>query len=379
MRIFYIYRLINHFNGAERIIVDKANCLVKMFGYDVYMITVDQGNHPINYPVDNNVHIVDLNIRTHSPYDFKQGWKRWKEKWRVSRLFTCKLHELIDQVSPDVIICLSDTLTNWVIESHRNVPLIVESHTIFKKNLHWGNGKTPLTGLFYRWFTLINIRRADVVVPLTKSDANYWKYVNNNVEVITNVVRLNPLGRFSDCLPKHVIFVSRISYQKGIPYLLKIWESVYDRHPDWHLDIFGENECDEYYDRLLSKSACNVRVYEPTVNIYEHYVNSSISILTSLFEPFGLVLPEAMSCGLPVVSFDSDYGPREIITDGVDGFLIPLFDVELFVDRICKLIESPELRLRMGRAGIQSSKRYAPEVVMPKWKDLFERLTDKTD
>ena len=88
----------------------------------------------------------------------------------------------------------------------------------------------------------------------------------------------------------------------------------------------------------------NIHVHEPISNIFKCYIESSILLLTSVYEPFGLVLVEAMSCGLPVVSFDSDYGPREIISNEVDGFLIPNFDVDLFSERVCQLIEDENRR-----------------------------------
>ena len=119
----------------------------------------------------------------------------------------------------------------------------------------------------------------------------------------------------------------------------------------------------------------NIRVNDGTPDIFDRYCDSSIFILTSVYEPFGLVLPEAMSCGLPVVSFDCDYGPREIITDGVDGYLVPLGNVEMFADRVCQLIENPLLRQKMGQAGILSSKRFSPEIIMPQWDKLFKRIT----
>jgi len=97
-------------------------------------------------------------------------------------------------------------------------------------------------------------------------------------------------------------------------------------------------------------------------------------LLTSVHEPFGLVLPEAMSCGLPVVSFDCPYGPADIISDGVDGFLVKDRNIRVFADRVCLLIENEELRVRMGREGITSSQRYKTGVIMPLWNSLFERL-----
>jgi glycosyltransferase involved in cell wall biosynthesis len=97
-------------------------------------------------------------------------------------------------------------------------------------------------------------------------------------------------------------------------------------------------------------------------------------LLTSLYEPFGLVLPEAMSCGLPVVAFDCPYGPADIITDGVDGFLIKDRDIEAFADRVCQLIESEELRCQMGKQGVVSSQRYRADRIMPMWNRLFQEL-----
>ena len=100
-------------------------------------------------------------------------------------------------------------------------------------------------------------------------------------------------------------------------------------------------------------------------------------LLTSIYEPFGLVMPEAMSCGLPVVAFDCPYGPADIITDGVDGFLIRNRDVRAFADRVCQLIEDEALRRQMGQKAIVSAQRYAPERIMPLWKELFESLLSK--
>ena len=118
----------------------------------------------------------------------------------------------------------------------------------------------------------------------------------------------------------------------------------------------------------------NIHVHEPTANIMEVYREHSILLLTSLYEPFGLVLPEAMSCGLPVVAFNCPYGPADIISDGVDGFLIKNRNVETFAECVCQLIEDEDLRIRMGHAGILSSKRYRSEVIMQRWVNLFEQL-----
>jgi glycosyltransferase involved in cell wall biosynthesis len=108
--------------------------------------------------------------------------------------------------------------------------------------------------------------------------------------------------------------------------------------------------------------------------IFEAYRDCCFLISTSLFEPFGLVIPEAMSCGLPVVAFDCPYGPADLIADQKDGFLIQDRDLAAFADRVCELIENEELRLKMGQTAKLSSKRYDAEAVMPLWMQLLGQL-----
>lgn len=140
------------------------------------------------------------------------------------------------------------------------------------------------------------------------------------------------------------------------------------------LDIYGEGENEEQVHREVETMNVNIVLHSPTDAIMEKFRESSILVLTSEFEPFGLVMPEAMSCGLPVVSFDCPFGPESIITDGVDGFLVRNRSVSDFADRICQLIEDEPLRIRMGKAAVLSAQRYAADIIMPQWQNLFETL-----
>ena len=157
--------------------------------------------------------------------------------------------------------------------------------------------------------------------------------------------------------------------------LLDIWKKVQYVHNDWNLHIFAG--FGEQYDQLrpiVEQPELNVFLHSPTPYIIDEYIKNSILLMTSLTEPFGLVLPEAMSCGLPVVAFDCPYGPADIISDGVDGFLVRDRNISEFVEKVCILIDDITLRQKMGAAGILSSKRYAPKIIMPKWKSLFEQI-----
>jgi glycosyltransferase involved in cell wall biosynthesis len=164
--------------------------------------------------------------------------------------------------------------------------------------------------------------------------------------------------------------VGRLVEQKGLPDLIEIWRIVNNRHSDWQLDVFGNGEMKSIPDIKLF-------VHPPTKNIMEEYLNSSMLLMTSVYEPFGLVLPEAMSCGLPVVTFDCPYGPADIITHESDGFIVQDRDISRYADYVCQLIESPGLRQTMGAVGIKASQRYHADKIMPQWQDLFVSLTSK--
>ena len=166
-----------------------------------------------------------------------------------------------------------------------------------------------------------------------------------------------------------------INKQKDIQSLLMIWSIVSIRHPDWHLHIYGGyGEEKKVLMDMIKEMDGNISVFPPTLDILAKYRESSLLLLTSLFEPFGLVLPEAMSCGLPVVAFDCPYGPREIIRDGVDGFVIENRDIDKFAEKVCLLMTDHNLRVKMGNEGIKSSSRFEGNKIMPLWINLFQSL-----
>jgi glycosyltransferase involved in cell wall biosynthesis len=104
---------------------------------------------------------------------------------------------------------------------------------------------------------------------------------------------------------------------------------------------------------------------------------ASMFLLTSEHEGFGLVLLEAMSVGLPVISYACPTGPRDLITDGENGFLIQPNDEDGFVEKVCRLIEDGELRMKMSENALRTSENYQMEKIINMWMDLFHSLRDK--
>ena len=373
MNIIYLTDTLALWGGIERVLSCKAKELTERFGYHVRILTTNQGTHPLPFEFSNNVSYVDLGINLHHQYRYR-SLTRLLFMHRSRKLFRTRLQEQINDFHADIVVLVMLNYADIVGELLTNIPWVFESHSSYYSE------KFERKSLFYRFNCLVNkwyLRRANGVIALTKKDAQNWQKVNSFTPVIPNVVFLNNTGKFSDYSSNHVIFAGRFFYQKGIDALIEIWKLVHQKHPDWILDIYGEGELKDYYARIIEQLNINIIIHHPEASILQRYCESSMLLLTSVYEPFGLVLPEAMSCGLPVVSFDCPYGPADIITDGVDGFLIKNRDILAFADRVCQLIEDKELRLRMGQAAIKSAQRYRADVIMPKWKELFEHLCRK--
>lgn len=375
MKILYVCDALAIPAGLERVVVEKANWLVEHGGYDACLLTVNQGRHPICFPLHPNVSFDDLDIQFHHQYHLP-FWRRLIKKYQLSHLFRERLAYKIKQEKPDVIVCTRLDYIRDVAKVKGSVPYIYESHSTRLASKFDGDS---LLRRLYVWYLQSAMRKADMVVALTNGDAEEWRKMAPNVCVIPNPVHLNTSGAYSSCKAKSVIYVGRFSRQKDIYSLLHIWTLVHQRHPDWSLHTYGGyGELRDVFFEKIRQMDANIYVHEPTIDIIERYKENSILLLTSQYEPFGLVLPEAMSCGLPVVAFDCPYGPADIITDSVDGFLVRNRSIEDFVDRMGTLIGDDDLRLKMGKAGIQSSKKYSFEEIMPLWTDLFKRLSPKS-
>lgn len=375
MRILYITDALAVWGGIERVLSDKTSYLAKQYGYDVHIVTTDQGDHPIPYPLDERVKVHDLDIKYHHQYKYR-GLTRLLEYWKLNRMFLKRLKDSISEIQPDVIVCIRIETINTILKAKGDIPLICESHSLCYAY------KYEKASLWYRLrfkLALGRVKKADCIVALTEGDANDWRKYNKNVVVIPNVVHLNGSGRYSELKSKIVIFAGRFSAQKDVWSLLKIWKIVHQNRPDWELHVYGEGEYrDEFINKTI-KEDIRIKVFHPTSEIFDKYLDSSMLVMTSCYEPFGLVLPEAMSCGLPVVAFNCPYGPADIISNGKDGFLIENRSIEAYAEKILYLMENNTIRTDMGKKAIQSSQRYHSQNIMGRWNELFESYKNRSD
>jgi len=379
MKIVYVFPQFVDSAGTERILIDKMNYLVEQEGYDITVVTNEQKDRPFVFPISSKIRHIDVDVSFLSLYKYNKITRCYK-LIEFYRQYKRKFCEVLSVIQPDAVI--ATTYYPYILSAIDACPLrfarVLESHTDkrYLKNSDSFYQRVTLTWLrsyFETEYVERKVRNFDVLVALNALDSDDWsRYVRT--KVIMNMVHLNPMGRFCSQDSKHVIFVGRYTEQKGIFDLFRIWELVSTKHPDWHLDLYGSGNL---YEDVLSESArldVNIHVHKPEGDIFEKYLDSAFLVLTSFFEPFGLVMPEAMSCGMPVIAFDCPSGPSMIINDGVDGFLVKNRDITQFAEKVCFLIENPDIRRSMGMAAASSAQRFAPEQVMPQWTSLFQNL-----
>ncbi len=374
MKLLYVESSLAIHGGIERVLTDKLNWLVESGKCEVLLLLVNQGDYPIVFPLSSKIDVQTINIMFHRIYRFPPIIRCYKS-FKLHRLFRKRLLDYIKVFSPDVIVFTRFEFACDVVSVKGDIPVVYESHNSYLAY------KFEKYSLLHRIQIILchrALKKVQMIVALTNGDAMEWKKLYSHVQVIPNMVHLNDTGFHSDCTNKSVIFVGRFSKQKNIGCLLRIWNVVHQSYPEWQLHIYGAygDEQNVLISEIEQLDA-NILVHNPTSDIYKKYVECSILLMTSQYEPFGLVLPEAMSCGLPVVAFDCPYGPADIITDGADGFVIKNKDINEYVDKVVLLIKDEGLRKEMGRKGQINAQRYNAYSIMPVWKQLFDKILNK--
>ena len=380
MKIAYILSSFIAKAGTERILSDKMNYLVKRYGYDITFITYEQGNHPMAFSLDKRIRVIDLNTRFFPLYKLNPV-RRVIAKSFQKRKLKSKLHDVLSVVNPDFVV-----LTTYDFDKYGSIltlpyRFVIESHICITDVRQEFRQHNVILKFFGKYLDSIHFKimnKADALISLTSADKTNWeKHVNIPIFVIPNLVTVYPndISCYSE-RSNRIICVGRLTRQKGFDYLIKAWAMISKKYPTWRIDIFGHGDMETTLNRMIidyKLSDCT-RINEQSDNIYEEYETSSIFVLSSRYEGFGLVLVEAMSCGVPCISFDCPNGPAELITHGEDGLLVPLGDIEKLAESIEWMITHEEERLRMSNNVRQKAKQYTAEVIMPQWVELFEKV-----
>lgn len=383
MKIVYVFDSLSRTGGTERILISKMNYLADIQGHEVFILTWNQSVQRYPFALSTKVKHIDIDVS----FDNEKHSLIRRIAFKIKTLMTLRqrMQKAIDDIHPDIIIattyqkpgltCTIKTKAIKIVESHcpRSLILGVDS-SIFAKN--WN-----ISIAYHRLSVLRSIhmaeRHCDCLVSLTSGDYGEWRRASMK-RIIPNMINTDHFYQ-SDCTHKRVICAGRLNEQKGFDLMVKAWKNVAARHKDWELAIFGDGELKEVLVQQVQiyNLSDSVKIMPFTDNIYKEYTQSSVFVLSSRYEGFGLVLAEAMSCGIPCISFDCHYGPSDIIKDGKDGLLVTNGDIAALANAICWMIEHDDERKAMGRRAKQNVDRYSPKVIMAQWNDLFHKLYNK--
>lgn len=355
MTLLYITNGINGSGGLERVLSVKASMLAEEYGYEVSILCLNDAHLNPFYEFSPKIKLSSISV-SGNPISYFLSYKKGIQKF-------------VNELQPDVISVCDDglkgfflpkiirTKAKWIYERHASIQL---------------NTDNSLKGRLLKNLMHKQVTKFDRFIVLTPGNIMEWG--KENVIAIPNPLSFgssveNPLSQ------KRLIVVGSHSFNKGYDLLLEVWSKLELLFPDWHLDVFGKKDPQETYVKMAQEmNLKNLHFHDPVRNIQKEYESSSILVLPSRSEGFGMVLIEAMECGVPCVSFDCPSGPGDIISDGLDGYLIPELDTVEMEEKLKKLMTDEILRNEMGRNAKEKAEKYSASEIVQEWDELFNTL-----
>ncbi len=382
MKLLYTIHSLYNPGGMERVLLNKIGWLRRNTEWEILVVTTDQKGRDLFFPLPEGVRMVDLGVN-YSDDNGKSFICKVAGYFRRRRLHRKRLTELLMAERPDVVDCLYPGECSFVPDIRDGSRKVMELHQ--SKMFHYQYNRSGLLGLADRYRARTDerlVRRFDRFVVLTEEDARMWGEIPG-MRVIPNAAKdicdgMRPNAGVASLDVRRVIAVGRLDYQKGFDRLIDAWVLVRKdgRFADWRLDIFGQGEWKEMLQRKIRTLGVgdSARLNAPVKDIAAEYKASSMLVMSSHYEGFPMVMVEAMSAGLPVVTFDYKCGPKDIIDDGRNGLLVKEGDIRGLADAMMSLMASPATLRRMSAEAKKVTERFSEEKVMGMWVRLYEGL-----
>ena len=366
MKLLYVVPNLNNGGGVARVLSIKTNFLIEKFGYEVHILTQNHGNSSLFYSFNEKIILHDM-ILEGANFQFLNNYRK-------------SLNKQVASINPDIIIVCDNGLKAFTVPFILNskTPIIFECHgsRFMEENVTNDMFFSNFLRKLKYSFKFFGASKFNKIITLSEENREEWS--KKNSIVIPNPIWFST-AKEADLSQKNVISVGRHTYEKGFDRLLEIWKKVIVKFPDWNLTIYGKSNPDFDLIALAKKLNIenNITFHEPIKNINEKYLEASIYLMPSRFEGFGMVLIEAMASGLPCISYDCPCGPRAIIKDNYNGFLIENGNENEFVKTVSNLIDNENLRIQIGKNSKESVNKYDIDEIMNLWDKLFTELVFK--
>lgn len=378
MKIVFCTNAICYAGGMERVTIAKANALAAIEGNEVWIAVTDNNFQPA-LPLDPKVHLKDLEI---DYFENESSIFAPIARYLKGKKHRSKLQSFLNEIKPD--ICISVGWSEKYFLPHLKVSskpkFIRETHYIKHYRINSATSFiSKMKAKYVEWYDYSwKIKAYDKIVVETQEDRDTsWDANDDKVMAIHNPIISKP-SAISDQTNKIVMACGRLAAVKNFSSLLDAWKIVEQKNPDWELRIWGDgvlkNNLQNKIDTLQLKTA---HLMGYSADVINKYSEASILALTSDFEGFSLAIVEAFAAGVPVASYSCPCGPKELVTNGVEGFLVNPGDHVALAERINYMIEHEDERKEMAKHAYEKSKGFELDAIASEWMALFRKLRSK--
>jgi glycosyltransferase involved in cell wall biosynthesis len=388
MKITFLLTTADAVGGTERAVFNQASELAAR--HDVRVLSVFKSRREQFFTPDERVrvdYLIDLTGSAPRPLrPTRVDDSMWPglsaqpsqivdRSWEAAfnRLSDLELELALQDTDTDILVTTTPALMALAVElAPAHVITVHQEHRVSELR---GTSGEPLRR---------HAARLDALAVLSERTRDWFAETLGDaaprLEVVPNALPSGFRPR-STLQTRTVVIAGRLVAEKQIDHAVTAWATVARYHPDWQLRIFGDGPLSGALRRqidMLGLHDC-VQLNGNSRHLAEEWAKASIATLTSRNEAFGLVLAEAHAAGVPVVSYDSPNGPREVVIDGQTGVLVPPGDTDALASALMFLIQDGELRQRMGTAALASVSRFSPAVVTATWERIFHELIAERD
>lgn len=377
MKIVYCIGSLSAKGGTERVLATKTKCFIEKYGYQIDILVASYDPDKLAYKFHPGVNIHNMDVSKYAVKRSIPGLSFLLTTMKLKNIYENK----IAQIEPDLVIVCERGFDDFILPKvSQNIPKIREFHFARKAVYEYSKELPFKKRLFYRlnyYFIFKVFNQYDYLVLLTNKDKLEGKYKTNTV-VIPNMIELPSIdSTITGSQNKRVISVgSMYDDRKKFYEQIDIWGKIQKDFPDWEFVIFGDGILRKEYIKYINEKHLQNVIFMPGTsnNINKEYLNSSIFIFTSVAEGLPMVIIEAMSYGLPIISYDCPTGPSDLIVEGKNGFIIKNRDQNEYIKKLKLLMDNNELRKKMSINSQKFAQNYNPDKISEIWNKFFKTI-----
>lgn len=368
------------YGGVEKAIVSLANSLAKLNKYEIEIVSIYKLYEKPVFDIDEKIKVTYL-----LPSELSPNRKEWKEALNNLKLIRLGKESL---KSLKILYARRKKMVEYIKNTDANV---IISTRIFLNELLSEYGKDNILKIGWEHNHYHDDMRYATDVIRSAKNLDYFVLVSKGLQkfyhkkmrtfkckciYIPNAIENIPRTK-SPLTGEHIISVGRLSPEKGYLDLLEIYLDLKKKKCKWHLDIVGDGSERSRLEKFIKENNLENDVtlhgFKNSKEIEKLMQKSSIYVMTSYTESFGIVLLEAMSNGLPCLAFDSAEGAKEVITSGRDGYLIKHRNFKAMEKKILDLTKDIDMRKELGKNGRRKVKGYISDNICESWEKIIER------